>query len=610
MVEKLQFLLNGQWRERWFSPQGTALTGPEGSGTSTPLEALFYVLGLGPGQVTVMPPVKACEMLRLVFRAAGVRWSATRDRASGSVLFHNLSDSSAAPQRLSVSAGKRGKLTAADFATELFGLPRTSRGSTRLGLAQALHVMMLHQATIATHYLGGLPPKERKLLFDVLLGLRDEELERLEREFGEVDRRHSRTRSVLNQFLKDREARGLDKPDVVRAEWEQKQGDHGQAAAQASAEHQRLSDLAGERGRLELAVERARAAYTAARAAADRADRDVRDAQSELARAKGFLEGLQRRTADPSRCSHCRQELPGRPEGHCRQCGQEMSDDGMQQTRDALDQALARVEAAQAVFGMRRSEADAADTGAKQAWQALEAATAAGKDHDRGKWAPQHERTLDAEKRASRLAGEVSQLERRLKEIEYILSLQEELAALVQERKAAQESLAAAREERAVRRKDRIGLWSQFLLARVREVDPRIDQAFIDPEDYSCLVDRMPFEDSSVAGGRRMMRNVCVLLALRDLGRAVAEVTVPPLLVIDSPVYSTGEHAEDQLIGTRLVEQLISVGADPAADGHACQVITASSVPLPRRVSGVREIQLSSDHRFFDHAPECPAENS
>lgn len=86
--------------------------------------------------------------------------------------------------------------------------------------------------------------------------------------------------------------------------------------------------------------------------------------------------------ADPCRCSHCRQELPGRGEGHCRQCGQELSDDGVQQTRDALDQALARVEAAQAVFGMRLSEADAADAGAKQAWQALEAATVAGKDHD------------------------------------------------------------------------------------------------------------------------------------------------------------------------------------------------------------------------------------
>ncbi|MFD9636583.1 hypothetical protein [Streptomyces violascens] len=41
---------------------------------------------------------------------------------------------------------------------------------------------------------------------------------------------------MLNQFLKDREARGPDTPAVVRAEWEQRQRDHRQATAQASRE--------------------------------------------------------------------------------------------------------------------------------------------------------------------------------------------------------------------------------------------------------------------------------------------------------------------------------------------------------------------------------------
>jgi hypothetical protein len=148
-------------------------------------------------------------------------------------------------------------------------------------------------------------------------------------------------------------------------------------------------------------------------------------------------------------------------------------------------------------------------------------------------------------------------------------------------RKAAEDDLKAATEERSTRRKERVALWSQFLLARVREIDPSIDHASIDPDDYTALVDNTTFEDSSVAGGPRTIRNVCVLLALRDLGRAVPAVLVPPLLVIDSPANGFGAIDADQQISRRLMDQIITVAADPSTDGYACQVITASNDAHP-----------------------------
>ncbi len=47
---------------------------------------------------------------------------------------------------------------------------------------------------------------------------------------------------------------------------------------------------------------------------------------------------------------------------------------------------------------------------------------------------------------------------------------------------------------------------------------------------------RAVFEDSSVAGGERILRNVCALLAFRDVAREVPAALIPSLLVVDFPV--------------------------------------------------------------------------
>ncbi|MER8116034.1 hypothetical protein [Streptomyces sp. NPDC094031] len=92
-----------------------------------------------------------------------------------------------------------------------------------------------------------------------------------------------------------------------------------------------------------------------------------------------------------------------------------------------------------------------------------------------------------------------------------------------------------------------------------------------------------------------------MLLSLRDLGRTDPAVRVPPLMIIDSPLADLG--AVDQATGLRLIDTLIDIAGDPSSDGYACQVIAAINDPLPHPYTGVREIPVDTDNRFFDHAP-------
>lgn len=149
---------------------------------------------------------------------------------------------------------------------------------------------------------------------------------------------------------------------------------------------------------------------------------------------------------------------------------------------------------------------------------------------------------------------------------------------------------------------------SEFFLARLRQINPAVETAHIDPHDFTTLVKERneankTFDDSSVAGSPKVATNVALLLALRDLGRVNAAVRVPPLLIIDSPLAGLGATGLDHDTSLRLIDTLISISNDPSADGYACQVVAATNDPLPRPYPGVREIPINETDRFFDHAP-------
>ncbi|MCX5323722.1 hypothetical protein [Streptomyces sp. NBC_00120] len=100
---------------------------------------------------------------------------------------------------------------------------------------------------------------------------------------------------------------------------------------------------------------------------------------------------------------------------------------------------------------------------------------------------------------------------------------------------------------------------------------PGVERARIDPDAYTTVIGHTVFEDSSVSGGERILRNVCALLA--------PSATIPSLLAVNFPVYGSYTNETDRHTGTRLLEQLI----DTARDGRGQVLIATRALPASAR---------------------------
>ncbi|WP_438453343.1 hypothetical protein [Streptomyces asiaticus] len=131
VIERLDFQRGGVWYVRCFKGLVTFLVGHSKAGKSTAIEALLYPLGLT--TATVMPEVRSCQYIRLIFRVAGVRWQATRSGADprARVLLKNLDDPDEIEHALSVTTAKAPEVTAGAFVQDLLGLPTAARGTTQ-----------------------------------------------------------------------------------------------------------------------------------------------------------------------------------------------------------------------------------------------------------------------------------------------------------------------------------------------------------------------------------------------------------------------------------------------------------------------------------------------
>lgn len=141
--------------------------------------------------------------------------------------------------------------------------------------------------------------------------------------------------------------------------------------------------------------------------------------------------------------------------------------------------------------------------------------------------------------------------------------------------------------------------WSRHFLTRLRAVNPDVRHAHIDPETFLPHVDGLAFDDQAVAGGPQTLANLCAMLALRDLARAVPTVLLPLFFMVDSPLSGLGGQGLDGQMAERLMEQLADAAAVADADGTPMQIIAAVNDPLTRPLTGVREIRLDRSNRYI-----------
>jgi DNA repair exonuclease SbcCD ATPase subunit len=251
VIERLEFQRGDVWYARHFRGLVTFLVGHSKAGKSTALEALLYPSGLL--TATVMPEVRSCAYVRLVFRIAGTRRQATRSGSSprARVSLKNLDDQDEIEHLLPVTSTKPGETTAGAFVQDLLGLPAAVRGATRVGLDDFYAtVIALRQNTIASEFLGGGKDEARILALEVLLGLWNEDLAGLEKNASEATSRYRAARSALAAFKKLRDSGALADPASVRAMYEQKQREHHAATERWQQADAALKTAIGEGGRL------------------------------------------------------------------------------------------------------------------------------------------------------------------------------------------------------------------------------------------------------------------------------------------------------------------------------------------------------------------------
>jgi rubrerythrin len=439
----------------------------------------------------------------------------------------------------------------------------------------------------------------------VVLGLWNEDLAGLEKNAAEAETRHRAARAALSQFKKLRDSGALSDPDATWAEYEQKVREHQDASTRWQKAACALTQAVGELGRLDALYKAAEQHRRKVSRQADAAQTRLGGARADLARAEGERDAL----LLPSRqeCTQCGQTLPERAPGQCPQCDQPHPRGDSRRARQVAA-VTAKVERLRLRVGELEEVAALAGEVAAAGEQAAAQALTDRDAFDREHLAPARRAAQQAEKEAFGLSRDVAQLKRQTENADYIRAQEEVIKRAKDHMEAAQAARDAAQSAHEVRRKEVTGRLSQLFLARLRQINPAVETAHIDPHDFTTLVKEhhepgKTFDDSSVAGSPKVVTNVALLLALRDLGRLDAAVRVPPLLIIDSPLAGLGATGLDRGTSLRLIDTLISVADDPSADGYACQVVAATNDPLPRTYPGVREIPINETDRFFDHAP-------
>ena len=606
IAESGQFLVGEVWQERRYSAPLTLLSGESGAGKSAGLEVLWYAVG--PTSVRVMPAVRSCACVRVVFRVDDVRWQATRSAASsgGEVEFVNLSDPGQPPMPFPV-AGRNGQQSAADFFQELLGIPLLGSAAARLGMTQLLPWLYLRQATLTTQYLGGLSSAQRRLAGRTLLGAHDAAVERLREIHASKRQAWLNSKSLLEKLNTARAERDLPDHtdlDTTHAQWTIEHAQRAQQVREAgtvlrklSAQHQSLVDKAKQCG----------PAQDAARRAADESEKTLRAMVGAEREAAGRLSALRELAGEPTGCPQCGMALvlEGLTADQCPVC-KELDADRVQRARTAtaritsasrtLDRAVAASKRAADAAAGARARATEAD-------QAVRTTYAAAEQFESDVVAPQRAKALELEAQCRELAARLEQLVEHLKELAVIKQLTCHLPALDEARQAAKQEWETAEKDVDTHVKTLTERWSSFFLSRMQACDREVRSAFIDPEDFSPTVNGHDFDSQVVAGARLAIINVNAALSLRDLAREVPSMLVPQFLAIASPLSGLGSHGEDARIAANVMRMLSDAATVCDRQGRPIQLIIAVNDPLAQPSPGVREIHVSKEDGFIPGLP-------
>lgn len=606
----------GDYRFSFTSPC-TVLQGPVGTGKSSLLELIKFVMG----GTAVLTPVVRSEVRAVEAQVNLAGASLTLRR----VLWHNAATvqvidprDDGEVRRLSVRP-RPDQQSLSDALLETLGIPRVKipRARTRATGASVpltfndlyayLYVEQQEIDRSVVHHTEVFREPKRRAVFELLFGLADADQLAAETELGLVRDalRAARERSTTVQhFLATASVQ-----DEVALR--QRQLDLGAAATAAAADLDRLraevaASTTAHRGLREevLAAEKvARVAAEAAQAAHAEVTRRVHllaQFRIDLAR-EDKARSASRRLAPLEFvvCPRCMQGLDDSraQAGICLLCLQPDTSDMTAQLDEPLDDSDEQSEELDRLLDRARADAAAADAALARAEHQLTAMRFHLDQVTAEAVAPRFQEIELLSASRARALADKEHIRNLLVFWAELHLLEEEAVRLEGEQLRLEQDIAAGRARRKARRvvlDELAELFEQTVLdLRV----PWAQTATIDTTNYLPMVNDERFESLAVAGGTKTIVTVAYHLTLLAHALAHGDTLLPQLLVLDTPRKNLGSNPNDKEMGGRIYQRIRTL---VDAYHNEVQFIIADN-DLPDDVAWIKAHRFSYDQPLLPH---------
>jgi hypothetical protein len=597
----------------------TTITGPIGCGKSTMLEVIKHVLG---GSATLTPVIEDFVTSASLRIKAGedALWLRRSTRSRMNIAEIREASKGAVEREVSVRESE-GIGSLSMLLLNALGIPSLSipRSRTRLAAATSsltfndiFTYLYLQQAEIdrsVVYHLDTYREPKRKTVFELLFGLTEPDLIALQVERGSIadQLRVAQTRAVtVRSFLLESSAGDEEELLIEQSrltdELRRSQAELRRLRQEVSTASEAGADL---RERIRLAeAESTEARTQVAGALAEVSGREALAAQLELdLRRQERLGSASRLLAQVEFvvCPRCMQSLardvePG--EGCCLLCGQPEIDAMGESNAEQLEESK-RLEA-QLDETRQLLEADRERLRAvENRIRGLEVTTAGLRSELDARTTqfvtPRFEAIADASSAVARAESSLESVKRIRAYWVQLRELENSIQEYTSRAHDLDDAIGSAR-ARLEEGRQRVSELSETFDEIVRFLEvPWYETASIDSSTYLPVVNGHEFSKLAVAGGIKTLVNLAYHLALLTITLSHDDVSMPNILIIDSPRKNLGHGAEDAALASRIYRRFRML-----ADTYdqRVQIIVADNDLPPIARDFVYDIHLDYDRPF------------
>jgi AAA domain len=618
-IESVRLIAAERSYEWKFEPGVNIVVGPVGVGKTSLLELIHWGLG---GTARLSGAVEAVgRQLALTVRIGEQRLMLLRGirHKKNQVAVHDVEGSPITVLRVGqpAEANSVSKFLLDQLKVPAVRVPRSRRNPagkhTTVSFNDLYSYMYLPQTEIdrsTINHLEGVRDPKRRSTFEVIYGLIDAEMAKLQVEIGNLSEEISRAKSSIAEIEQFVEALELPAIEVLEERLQSSERvlslrereladvrDGMRGVGLAGSSRRRVEDLAAE---LNAALSDREAAATQCEELERLTSQIALDEQRTV---RSMMAGTELAGIEYRACPRCLQDVSQReaPEGTCVLCHQQEPESLLTVT---LEDELERLRRQQRESEVLLADARGEDALLKKRVQELEtsltaARTAADREAEDAV-APFVDQVgalsteigelrarLDGDQEGLRLHVE---LERRRTMLQKLVDRQAKLGSLLDQEKE--------RQQLALARVDELSIAFDEILQSLQL--PWYEPSYIDPKNYLPMVGGKKLEDLSSGGMKVLVNDSYFLAGLAYALRVPEETHLPSLMVIDSPMKNFGAGEDDLSYSHRLYRWLWALQKERGANRFQL-IIADNEIPAEAEEFNIR--RLSYEEPLIDDLP-------